>query len=63
MADLDAGALGAELVDAAASGPLTGMDDLVRRLEVGTFFWLDLTGPSLARVPEVIAALTTPDTC
>ncbi len=57
MTHLDAGVTGAQLVDAAGSGPLTEVDDLARHLEAGTFFWLDLTAPSPALITKVAAAL------
>jgi len=57
VTDLDADVPGAELVDAAGSGPLTGVDDLARRVEAGEFFWLDLAAPSPALVAKVADTL------
>ncbi len=50
--------LGAELTDAAGSGAVTGLNDVVTRLEAGTFFWLDLTGSSTKQVTELAEVLT-----
>lgn len=57
MIDGDRRALGAQLMDAAGAGPVSDVGGLARRLEAGTFFWLDMTGPSATEVMEFAAGL------
>jgi magnesium transporter len=57
VTDLDAGVSGAELVEPAGSGPLTDVDDLVRRVEARKFFWLDLSAPSPSLITKLTAVL------
>lgn len=57
MTGLDPCVPGADLTDATGSGAVTGLNDVVTRLEAGTFFWLDLTRPSTEQVAELASAL------
>jgi len=54
--------LGAQLLDASGSTPVTTVNEVAQRRDAGTFFWLDLTGASTTRVGDFAAALAlTPD--
>jgi Mg2+ and Co2+ transporter CorA len=51
------GASGTQLTDAAGAGPVPDAGILARRLEAGTFFWLDMTGRSTTEVIGFAAGL------